>query len=99
MQGIGYGLMEGMAIESGDVSALSLADYKIPNIADVPAMQAIAIESDGGVGPFNIKGIGENPVSPAAAAIANAIEDAVGVRAGDLPITAERLLLLLRADS
>ncbi len=99
MQGIGFGLMEELAIADGRVTTPSFADYKVPSMADIPVMQAIAIESDGGIGPFNIKGIGENPVSPAAPAIANAIEDAVGVRITDLPITAERVYRALRAKN
>ncbi|MCH7788497.1 MAG: xanthine dehydrogenase family protein molybdopterin-binding subunit [Acidobacteria bacterium] len=99
MQGIGFGLMEELAIADGRVTTPSFADYKVPSMADIPQMQAIAIESDGGIGPFNIKGIGENPVSPAAPAIANAIEDAVGVRITDLPITAERVYRALRAKN
>jgi putative selenate reductase molybdopterin-binding subunit len=68
----------------------------VPTIADLPRMQAIAIESESGVGPFNVKGIGENPVSPVAPAIANAIEDAIGVRIRDLPLSAERVYRALR---
>ena len=97
MQGVGYGLMEELPVDNGRVGALSFADYKIPTMADVPPMQAIALESEGGVGPFNIKGIGENPSSPMAPAIANAVADAVGVRITDLPITAEKVYRELRS--
>ncbi len=96
MQGIGQALMEDLPTEDGRVTALSFADYKIPSIADIPVMQAIAIESGDGVGPFNVKGIGENPVIPASAAIANAIEDAAGVRLRDLPLTAEKVYRALQ---
>jgi CO/xanthine dehydrogenase Mo-binding subunit len=48
------------------------------------------------VGPYKVKGIGENPISPVAPAIANAVEDAVGVRIRDLPITAEKIYRALR---
>jgi CO/xanthine dehydrogenase Mo-binding subunit len=51
----------------------------------------VIVTSDEGVGPYKVKGIGENPISPVAPAIANAIEDAVGVRIKDLPITAEKI--------
>jgi CO/xanthine dehydrogenase Mo-binding subunit len=63
-------------IDQGRVTALSLADYKMPAVSDIPRMQAVTIESEWGVGPFNVKGIGENPVIPVAPSIANAIEDA-----------------------
>ena len=56
----------------------------------------VLLEPHGGVGPYNIKGIGENPVVPVAAAIANAVEDASGARVRDLPVTAERVRDALR---
>jgi CO/xanthine dehydrogenase Mo-binding subunit len=59
----------------------------------------VIVASGEGVGPYKVKGIGENPISPAAPAIANAIEDAVGVRIKDLPITAEKVFAALRAGS
>jgi CO/xanthine dehydrogenase Mo-binding subunit len=49
------------------------------------------------VGPYNVKGIGENPIVPVAAAIANAVEDAIGVRIKGLPITAEKVYAALRS--
>jgi CO/xanthine dehydrogenase Mo-binding subunit len=96
IQGMGYGLMEELPVHDGRVAALSFADYKIPSIADVPQMQTLTTESEGGVGPFNVKGIGENPSSPMAPAIANAVADAIGVRITDLPITAEKVYRALR---
>jgi CO/xanthine dehydrogenase Mo-binding subunit len=61
-------------------------------------MRTALVESDSGVGPYNIKGIGETPLGPVAAAIANAVEDAVGVRIRDLPITAEKVYAALKAQ-
>ena len=49
------------------------------------------------MGPYKTKGIGENPISPVAAAIANAVEDAVGGRIRDLPVTPARLRALIEA--
>jgi CO/xanthine dehydrogenase Mo-binding subunit len=96
MQGIGYGLMEELRVEDGRVTSLSFGDYKIPTIGDIPEMQTVLVESPTGVGPYNIKGIGETPLGPVAAAIANAVEDAAGVRIRDLPITAEKVYTALR---
>src|SRR5207248_408503 len=56
-----------------------------------PAVRAVVVESGEGLGPFNARGIGEPPIGPPAAAIANAIEDATGARLTRLPITAERV--------
>ena len=49
------------------------------------------LQPDSGIGPYEIKGIGENSTPAVAPAIANAIEDAIGVRIRDLPITAEKI--------
>jgi CO/xanthine dehydrogenase Mo-binding subunit len=97
IQGFGYSVMEEVVISDGRVETQSLADFKIPSMADVPTFQGIVIESKDGVGPLNIKGIGENPSSPMAPAVANAVADAVGVRITDLPVTAEKIFLALRA--
>jgi CO/xanthine dehydrogenase Mo-binding subunit len=91
MQGIGYGLTEELAVDEGKVATVNLGDYKIPNMKDIPELQTVVLESDSGPGPYNARGIGENPIGPPAPAIANAVEDAVGVRIRDLPITAEKV--------
>ncbi|MDA1174825.1 MAG: xanthine dehydrogenase family protein molybdopterin-binding subunit [Chloroflexi bacterium] len=91
IQGMGYGVMEEIMVSDGVVGTQSLADYKVPTFADMPEFQSITLESEGGVGPFNIKGIGENSFSPMAPAIANAVADACGIRITDLPITAEKV--------
>jgi CO/xanthine dehydrogenase Mo-binding subunit len=91
MQGIGYGLTEELALDEGKVATVSLGDYKIPNIRDIPELNTVVLESEMGPGPYNAKGIGENPIGPPAPAIANAVADAVGVRIRDLPITAEKV--------
>ena len=97
VQGIGYGLQEDLAVEGGRVSTASLADYKILTIADIPELRTALLEPVGGFGPYGIKGVGENSNSQTAPAIANAVEDAVGVRITDLPVTAERVLRALQA--
>ena len=92
MMGIGFGLQEELVRENGFISTLSFADYKIPNIADIPELTTVVLDTPGqGVGPYNIKAIGESPNAPTAAAIANAIADACGVRVRDLPATAEKV--------
>jgi CO/xanthine dehydrogenase Mo-binding subunit len=91
VQGIGYALTEELGVDEGKVTSVSLGDYKIPNMQDIPALQTVVLESESGPGPYNAKGIGENPIGPVAPAIANAVADAVGVRIRDLPITAEKV--------
>jgi len=97
MTGIGYALMEEVTVENGQVQTTNFADVKFPTIEDVPELNTVLLEPSGGVGPFNVKGIGENPLTPVAAAIANAVEDACGVRIKDLPITAEKIHAALQA--
>ena len=96
VQGVGYALIEEMRVEEGRVTSLSLGDYKLPTTRDVPPLRTVLLESESGQGPYNIKAIGELPVSPVAAAVANAVADAVGVRVRDLPITAEKVYRALR---
>jgi len=91
VQGIGYGLTEKLGVDEGRVDSANFGDYKIPNVKDIPELQTVVLASESGPGPYNAKGIGENPVGPVAPAIANAVEDAVGVRIRDLPITAEKV--------
>ena len=98
VQGIGYGMMEELHSEDGRISDLSFADYKIPNIADVPELQTVLLEPGSGFGPLNVKSIGETSNGPTAAAIANAVADATGVRVHDLPVTAERVYRALRGQ-
>jgi CO/xanthine dehydrogenase Mo-binding subunit len=91
--GLGPALMEEILFDGGQPTNPNLADYAIPSIRDVPAeLISISIESAEG----EMHGIGEMTLPPVAPAIANAIEDAVGVRIKDLPITAEKVLRALR---
>jgi CO/xanthine dehydrogenase Mo-binding subunit len=96
IQGVGYGLIEEVAVDQGRVTTLNFGDYKLPNVKDIPKLKTVIVKGDNGVGPYKTKGIGENPISPVAPAIANAIEDAVGVRIHDLPITSEKVYQALQ---
>jgi CO/xanthine dehydrogenase Mo-binding subunit len=89
--GVGYGVMEEVVVEGGVNLSTSFAGYLIPTSLDVPDVEPLILESGEGKGPFGARGIGEPPIAPPAAAIANAIEDAVGVRMTELPITPERV--------
>lgn len=91
-QGLGYALMEEFKLQYGRIITPSLAEYLIPTSADFVPTKAIMLESGSGVGPFGSKGIGEPSLTPIAAAVANAVADAIGVRIRDLPLTPERVL-------
>jgi CO/xanthine dehydrogenase Mo-binding subunit len=90
--GVGYALTEHLVIEGGKVLTANLGEYKIPNIRDVPPLKTAVFQTiPHGPGPYNSLSIGEAANVSVAAAVANAVEDAVGVRIKDLPITAEKI--------
>ena len=94
--GLGPTLMEEIVFDGGQATNPNLADYAIPSIRDIPVeLISTCIESDEG----EMHGIGEMTLPPVAPAVANAIEDAVGVRIKDLPITAEKILRALMEKS
>ncbi len=82
--------------EEGKILNSSLLDYKIPSALDVPEINSIFVEEPHREGPYGAKGLGETTVLPTAAAIANAVYDAVGVRIKDLPITPDKILRALK---
>lgn len=94
--GIGYALTEQLLVENGRVLNPSLREYGIPTALDMPDIEIRLIETNDPEGPFGAKGVGELGVSPVAAAIANAIYEAVGVRVNRLPMTPERVLRGIR---
>jgi CO/xanthine dehydrogenase Mo-binding subunit len=71
--------------------------YLVPTATDVPDIEVIILESGEGMGPFGARGIGEPPIGPPLAAVANAIRDAVGTRPTTLPVTPEQVLACLRS--
>ena len=100
VQGIGWALLEGMTYdEQGQLLTSTLMDYALPHSQDVPTITTLLVEVPSELGPFGAKGVGEPPVVPVAAAIANAIRDAVGVRMTELPMTPERVFASMRAGS
>jgi CO/xanthine dehydrogenase Mo-binding subunit len=95
---LGFTMFEKMHIDGGQVINASLADYKVPGMLDVPlVMENEAVDSVQSNGPFGAKGVGEVATFGVSPAIANAIEDAVGVRLTELPLNAEAVLRALRA--
>jgi CO/xanthine dehydrogenase Mo-binding subunit len=92
VQGVGLALMEEVGLEEGRVTTQNLGEYKLPTMRDIPELVTINVRADTGPGPFNAKGIGETPHVPTAAAIANAVADAIGAPIRELPVTADRVL-------
>jgi CO/xanthine dehydrogenase Mo-binding subunit len=96
IQGLGYGIMEHLQDDGGRIATANLGDYKIPCAADIPRIETINVKDSTGPGPFQSKPIGENTVTPTAAAIANAVYDAIGVQIRDLPVTSEKIYFALK---
>jgi CO/xanthine dehydrogenase Mo-binding subunit len=99
MMGIGYAFMEHLIVEDGKVVTANFGDYKIPTIRDVPVLKTSVMEIPQGPGPYNSSAIGETAIIPVAAAVANAVQDAVGVRITTLPISAEKIFYALKKES
>lgn len=91
-QGLGYALWENIEIDAGRYRQRTLETYRLPLAVDVPRVEAILLEYPDEAGPYGAKGVAEPPVVPVAAAIGNAVSDAVGAPIRRLPITPEDLL-------
>jgi CO/xanthine dehydrogenase Mo-binding subunit len=97
MMGIGYGLSENYVVENGIIINSNFHDYKMPSFSNLPEINSMFIETIDPSTIYGAKGVAEAIGNPSAAAVANAVYDAVGVRIFDLPITPERLRNALRA--
>jgi putative selenate reductase molybdopterin-binding subunit len=96
--GFGFACLEDLAMTEGRVEAANLGDFKLPSARDVPSYRVALVPGGRGVGPRNVKSIGETGNVPTAAAIANAVHAAAGVRIRDLPITAEAVFFALHRE-
>jgi len=93
MQGIGYALTEDLQYDDGHVTTLSMGEYKIPTMPDMPELRTVLVQSEsGGPTPYGGKSIGEQGISSVAPAIINAILDATGVSIAEIPVSSEKLL-------
>ena len=89
---MGYALTEDLIIQEGEIVYKTLLDYKIPTIADMPSIEPVIVEEEDPNGPYGAKSVGEAALDPVAAAICNAIHNAVGIRVRRLPVRPEWLL-------
>jgi CO/xanthine dehydrogenase Mo-binding subunit len=94
--GLGYALMEEVVLKNGVPQNLSLQNYLIPTILDVPRIKSIILEMPNAHGPYGAKGIGEMPNIPATPAILNAIANACGGRVRSLPADPEKVFWAIR---
>jgi xanthine dehydrogenase molybdenum-binding subunit len=98
VMGQGYALTENLLVENGVVRNPSFRDYKLVTAPEMPEMDISFIETMDGEGPQGAKGVGEAPAICVAAAVANAICNATGVRITSLPFTPERVYRALHGE-
>ena len=94
-QGIGYALIENFKIHNGRVLTDNLSTYLLPTALDISEVETIIVEDPEPLGPWGAKGIGEPAIIPTAAAIANAVSNAIGKPINQIPISPEKVLEIL----
>jgi xanthine dehydrogenase molybdenum-binding subunit len=97
VMGEGYALTEELIVENGVIRNPAFRDYKLVTAPEIPEMDIHFVETMDGEGPQGAKGVGEAPAICIAAATANAIENATGVRIYELPFTPEKVYRALHA--
>jgi xanthine dehydrogenase molybdenum-binding subunit len=95
--GIGYALYEDVAIDrtTGVMKGDSLGRYTLANAPEMPPMRIVLVEDGEPTGPFGAKAVGEISTVPVAAAVVNAVNNALGTELTDLPLLPERILAAL----
>ncbi len=91
VHGMSIALFEQVLMDQGRITNANFHDYKLATPMDMPEVVSIIVEAPHRDGPYGAKGVGEPVLSPTAAAIANAVERATGIRIYDLPLTPERV--------
>ena len=93
VQGIGWALNEEYIYNAeGTMTNASFLDYRMPTCLDLPMIDTVIVEVPNPGHPYGVRGVGEVPIIPPPAAIANAIYDAIGIRMTELPMSPDRLL-------
>ena len=98
VQGYAWATMEEMQYnEQGNVNP-GFVDYRVPTTADLPTVESVIVEVEAPDGPFGAKGVGEPPITPTLATMANAVADAVGIRITELPMKPEKVVDALHGN-
>lgn len=95
--GLGFALSEEVIFSNGKPVNDSFLDYRLPTMVDVPEIVPVIVEKENARSPEDIRGVGEPATIPTAAAVANAVYDAVGVRVNHLPLTPEKVYWALKS--
>ncbi|MEK9675838.1 MAG: xanthine dehydrogenase family protein molybdopterin-binding subunit [Chloroflexota bacterium] len=97
VQGIGWALNEEYFMtDEGSMANSSFLDYRMPTILDLPMIETVLVEVPNPLHPYGVRGVGETPICPPIAAIANAIKEALGVRLYSTPMNAGSILEALK---
>jgi CO/xanthine dehydrogenase Mo-binding subunit len=91
MMGLGMATREELIYEDGNLMNGNLFDYRVPRTTDLPELRTVIVERGDGVGLYGAKGGGEGSLNPVAAAIANAVWRAAGIRLREAPFSPERV--------
>jgi len=98
IQGLGQALFEQLLFDGARLVSATPQQYRVPVMSDVPAIfKSVTLEQGLAHGPLGAKGVGEAGILGVASAIANALEDAVGVRITSLPLSPDKVLAALEA--
>jgi CO/xanthine dehydrogenase Mo-binding subunit len=95
-QGIGWALTEGYVFDRGVMRNPTLLDYRMMTALDLPMIDPVIVEVPAAEGPYGARGVGEVPICPPPATLANAIKRAVGVRMTQLPMNPEAVFWAVR---
>jgi CO/xanthine dehydrogenase Mo-binding subunit len=98
-QGVGWALNEEYIYDAdGQLENPGFLDYRMPIASDLPMIDTVVVEVPNDAHPHGVRGVGEVPIAPPMAAVANAIQDAVGLRLDDLPMSPPKILAALEGD-
>ncbi len=97
VQGIGWGFFEEYVFDKGVMKNPTLLDYRLPTALDVPLIETDIIEVPAPEGPYGVRGVGEIPIGPPPAALANAVYRAIGIRLTELPMNPERVFWAIKS--
>lgn len=98
VQGYAWATMEEMQYDEGGNVNPGFVDYRVPTTADLPTVQSVIVEVEAPDGPFGAKGVGEPPITPTLATMANAVADAVDIRITELPMKPEKVVDALHSN-
>ena len=100
LQGVGWALNEEYFFtEDGTMANSTLLDYRMPTTLDLPMIDTVIVEVPNPRHPYGVRGVGETPIIPPLAAVANAVHAAIGVRLTDLPMSPGRIIAALDQEA